>query len=61
MLCDVHGGASWKEAIANALPARFLTRREREEEQRREQLAAAVGGQTSLQRAGGEGNLHTCP
>ena len=34
ILCDVNGGASWEDAIAAALPARYITRRAREEEQR---------------------------
>ena len=37
ILADVSGGASWEDAIASALPARFVSRRQHEEAQRREQ------------------------
>jgi len=36
MLADVGSGASWEESIARNLPARYLSRREREELQRLE-------------------------
>ena len=42
ILADVNGGASWEEAIAAALPARYVARRAREAQQREALLVRDV-------------------